>query len=178
MTEVLKYDGSPEDVAEILMAILDGDGERVALTDPMDEIMDLTVVVCEQMPIAMVQHVEGDKWKVTHLACYQPIHGVHPKLSELSDILMNFSRADKVDRQCQMCGGTEWLRVGGEEARTGAAFAISLGVFRGIKLSKTEQIEQMRQTAIEKAFANILEHPMVARIKAELGQSGDTGIEQ
>lgn len=178
MTDVLKYDGPPDDVAAILVSILERDGDGLSLKDPSEQLEDLTIVLCETMPIAMVKHVEDDRFMVTHLACYQPVHGVHPKLADLTDILKSFSRADRVPATCPMCDGTEWLRVGGEEARTGAAFAISLGVFRGVELPKTEELEQLRQVAVEKAFSNILEHPSIARIKEELGQNGDTGSGQ
>lgn len=174
MTEVLKYEADHGNVADILVSVLEKDGNRLILSEPDETLEGLAVVVCETMPIAMIQHVEGNEFKVTHLACYQPIHGAHPKMVELSKSLLGFTRANRSSPVCQMCGGKEWLPVGGEEARTGAAFAISLGIFRGVQLPKCEELEQLRETAMEKAFANILNNPSLKNIQTQLsGQSGD-----
>jgi hypothetical protein len=178
MTEVLSFTGESIDVFNILSAILEKNGEGIVLDDPGEHLDSLAVVVCETMPVAMVKHIEDDRFDVTHLACYQPTHGTHPRMAELAGRLSGLVRADKVPSACPMCGGREWLPVGGEEARSGAAFAVSLGVFRGIELPKTESLEQLRKVAIELAFSSVLDHPVIAHIKNEVGQNIDQGTKK
>lgn len=173
MTDVMKFESSPSDVSAVLTAVMVSDGEGLTLSDPGEQLEDLAVVVCETMPIAMVKHLGEDKFQVTHLACYSPTHGSHPKMAALQEKMMGIARADKVGAQCIMCGGRSWLPVGGEEARTGSAFAISMGIFRGVILPQTDELAKLGKVAMEKAFAKVLEHPIMTRIKSDLAGEGN-----
>jgi len=162
----MQFDGEPGDVSAILLAILNN--ETVTFPDPGEKLDEAAVVVVEQIPIALLEHRGGESFDVRFLACYAPAHGSHPRHEGITAQLAQFNDRQNQNVTCPICDGKKWLPAERDEAKTAAAFAVSLGIFRGVRLPESDELNASRSEALEKAFSNVLDNPLVTRIRAEL----------
>jgi len=163
---MIQFDGTGLDINSVLIAVLDGG--HVTLLDPGEELGDVAVMVCEEMPIARLKQMTGDQFEVQDLACYAPAHGAHPRHAEIVAMLAKFNDPQNARITCPLCAGTGWLPAGRSEAKSCAAFAVSMGVFRGVQLPETEALAEIREVAMQRAFSHVFDNPYVTRIMAEV----------
>ena len=174
---MIYFEGIGTDVSAIMIALVDGDG-TITLEEPDEPLDDPAVVVAETMGIAMVEHVDGDKFKIVEIHCYAPSHGSHPKFAKITKLLAKHNKRQNENITCPICAGRGWLPAGGTEAKTAASLAVSLGVFRGVKLPETEELKKAQNTSINSAFSNVFDHPLVTRISNELKERESGADEQ
>ncbi len=170
MTKV-QFNASPDDVARVMLAILDE--TTVDILDPEQEIEGPAVMLCEDMPVATIEQLEGATFTIKHLACYAPVHGSHRRWAELTERLADYNKRQNKGIICPICGGQQWLPAAGNEAKTAACFAVSLGYFRGVQLPETEELIGARADALQKSFSNLLNNPLITRVMSENRESGD-----
>jgi len=167
---MMQFEANGDDVAAILTAVLDG--AAVTLPDPGEQLEEAAVVTCETMRIAVLKHLGADKFEVQHLACYAPAHGAHPRHAQLAAKVAKVLGDKKREIPCPICNDQAWLPAAGMEAKTAASFAVSLGYYRGVMLPESEALNKAKETAMEKAFSNVLNNPLVTRIRSEMERSG------
>ena len=164
---MIYFEGTGADVSAIMISLTDGDG-TITLEEPDEPLSDPAVVLAETMGIAMVEHIAGDKFNVIELHCYAPAHGSHPKFAKITKLLAPYNKRQNKNITCPMCSNRGWLPAGGSEAKTAASLSVSLGVFRGVELPKTDELKKAQETAINGAFPNVFDHSLVTRIGEKL----------
>lgn len=163
---IMKFEGTPGDVTDVILSVIEG--RDITLPDPGEKLDELAVMVAEDMEIATLKHLDGDRFRVTHIACYAPVHGAHVRYRELTKLLEKYNNRQNEKITCPICAGQKWLPVDGNEAKTGVSFAVALGMFRGVKLDETDAVVSARGKASKIAFANVFDNPLVTRIQAEV----------
>ena len=111
-----------------MQSITAADVAKIMMGDQVETVGELE---CEGMAIARV----SEQGEVEAVACPGPCHGVHPRYREAAEKLARTPVGEtQAPADCERCKGIGWLEIGTQGAGEAVAFALTVGMYRGVVL--------------------------------------------
>jgi hypothetical protein len=130
-----------------MQSITAADVAKIMQGEQIDAVGELK---CEDMAIARV----SESGEIEAVACPSSCHGVHPRYQEAAEKLAKAAVEEaQAPTDCERCKGVGWLEIGTQAAGEAVAFALTVGMYRGVVLDFGDLAPQARRDMLLSSIA-------------------------